>query len=271
MNGEKKIKYSKDVLSAVLSPSVTSKPEFVNALIGSVQDKKELCKVMQTLALKLPLSEQHQFLKRVNGLQVLVKVISNEKDEEIQDEDVLSLFSDKLELQAVVPKSRPRTRSQYEAVRRVWPSRFHEDKQLEDLIARRTTQFWSDEAFERHISNAHQLGMKRQNVLLIDPNSNEVLARAESDDNGVLNHAVMKLIEEHAKRNVDGTDEYLCTGKAVYLAYEPCLMCAMALVHARIKTVFFLKSTANGALESEYRLQDVDALNHSFQVFKIGF
>ncbi len=119
MNGEKKIKYSKDVLSAVLSPSVTSKPEFVNALIGSVQDKKELCKVMQTLALKLPLSEQHQFLKRVNGLQVLVKVISNEKDEEIQDEDVLSLFSDKLELQAVIPKSRPRTRSQYEAVRRV--------------------------------------------------------------------------------------------------------------------------------------------------------
>lgn len=61
---------------------------------------------------------------------------------------------------------------------------------------------------------------------------------------------------------------YLCTGYDVYLLREPCLMCAMALVHSRVKRIFFLEPTTNGALTSSFRLHTVKELNHHYEVFQ---
>ncbi|KAK1361839.1 tRNA-specific adenosine deaminase-like protein 3 [Heracleum sosnowskyi] len=42
---------------------------------------------------------------------------------------------------------------------------------------------------------------------------------------------------------------YLCTGYDIYLVWEPCIMCAMALVHQRIKRIFYAFPNPNaGAL-----------------------
>ncbi|XP_053621278.1 probable inactive tRNA-specific adenosine deaminase-like protein 3 [Plodia interpunctella] len=61
---------------------------------------------------------------------------------------------------------------------------------------------------------------------------------------------------------------YLCTGYYVYMIREPCLMCAMALVHARVKRVFFCIDNPNfGSLKSRTELQSVPFLNHHFEVF----
>ncbi|KAJ0170179.1 hypothetical protein K1T71_014107 [Dendrolimus kikuchii] len=61
---------------------------------------------------------------------------------------------------------------------------------------------------------------------------------------------------------------YLCTGYDVYLLREPCLMCAMGLVHARAKRVFFaVDNEFMGALKSKTKLQCVESLNHHFDVF----
>ncbi|XP_063391572.1 probable inactive tRNA-specific adenosine deaminase-like protein 3 [Cydia fagiglandana] len=61
---------------------------------------------------------------------------------------------------------------------------------------------------------------------------------------------------------------YLCTGYYVYLIREPCLMCSMALVHARVKRVFFcLQNNSLGGLKSRVKLQTVTSLNHHFEVF----
>ncbi|KAM3247968.1 hypothetical protein P3L10_009736 [Capsicum annuum] len=49
---------------------------------------------------------------------------------------------------------------------------------------------------------------------------------------------------------------YLCTGYDIYLAWEPCAMCAMALVHQRVRRIFFSSPNSNaGALGSVHRLQ----------------
>ncbi|XP_056693297.1 tRNA-specific adenosine deaminase TAD3 isoform X2 [Spinacia oleracea] len=63
---------------------------------------------------------------------------------------------------------------------------------------------------------------------------------------------------------------YLCTGCDIYLAWEPCAMCAMALVHQRIKRIFYaFPNPHTGALGTVYRLQGEKSLNHHYAVFQV--
>ncbi|CDU16913.1 cytidine/deoxycytidylate deaminase [Plasmodium yoelii] len=69
--------------------------------------------------------------------------------------------------------------------------------------------------------------------------------------------------------NVINSDQYLCTNYYAYLTHEPCFMCAMAMVHSRIKCVIFDKvNKENGALFSRGKLHCLKSLNHHFKVYK---
>ncbi|XP_055951635.1 probable inactive tRNA-specific adenosine deaminase-like protein 3 [Argiope bruennichi] len=62
---------------------------------------------------------------------------------------------------------------------------------------------------------------------------------------------------------------YLCTGYDIYVSREPCVMCAMALVHSRIRRVFYAHRSPRGALESQCKLHLQDGLNHHYEVFRV--
>ncbi|KAI3909939.1 hypothetical protein MKW98_012993 [Papaver atlanticum] len=67
-----------------------------------------------------------------------------------------------------------------------------------------------------------------------------------------------------------GERPYLCTGCDIFVAWEPCTMCAMALVHQRIRRIFYAFPNPNcGALGSVYRLQGEKSLNHHYAVFRV--
>ncbi|XP_002742156.1 putative inactive tRNA-specific adenosine deaminase-like protein 3 [Saccoglossus kowalevskii] len=66
----------------------------------------------------------------------------------------------------------------------------------------------------------------------------------------------------------DKSGPYLCTGYDLYITHEPCIMCAMALVHSRINRVFYGIMCPNGALGSRYKIHTQSGLNHHFEVFK---
>ncbi|XP_077242340.1 tRNA-specific adenosine deaminase TAD3-like [Tasmannia lanceolata] len=68
----------------------------------------------------------------------------------------------------------------------------------------------------------------------------------------------------------EATRPYLCTGFDIYLVWEPCTMCAMALVHQRIRRIFYAFPNPNaGALGSVHRLQGEKSLNHHYAVFRV--
>uniref|UniRef100_A0A8C9R9F0 Adenosine deaminase tRNA specific 3 n=1 Tax=Scleropages formosus TaxID=113540 RepID=A0A8C9R9F0_SCLFO len=74
------------------------------------------------------------------------------------------------------------------------------------------------------------------------------------------------------KGNVDELEPnalpYICTGCDLYVTREPCVMCAMALVHSRIGRVFYGAASLDGALGSRYKIHTQKGLNHHFDVFK---
>ncbi|XP_037946649.1 probable inactive tRNA-specific adenosine deaminase-like protein 3 isoform X1 [Teleopsis dalmanni] len=73
---------------------------------------------------------------------------------------------------------------------------------------------------------------------------------------------------DNAIDNLAKYGPYLCTGYDVYLTHEPCLMCAMALVHSRAKRIFFIHTSSNGALVTRFKLHAVKEINHHYEVFQ---
>lgn len=95
-------------------------------------------------------------------------------------------------------------------------------------------------------------------------------------DKHPLHHSIMNAIamvaqEEEALRrenDPEGTNGYLCQNLLFYTSYEPCAMCAMALVHSRIERLTYLSKHKRGAIESSYFIGDRRDLNWTFDIWR---
>ncbi|MGH9653745.1 MAG: tRNA adenosine(34) deaminase TadA [Bryobacteraceae bacterium] len=76
-------------------------------------------------------------------------------------------------------------------------------------------------------------------------------------------HAEIGALREAAARR----NNYRLPGATLYVTLEPCVMCAGALVLARIeRLVFAARDLRFGAVRSKFRLADSDLLNHRVRV-----
>lgn len=63
-------------------------------------------------------------------------------------------------------------------------------------------------------------------------------------------------------------NNYRLTECSIYVTIEPCSMCAGALVHARIKNIYFgAKDIKAGACGSVFNIASSNKLNHNINIF----
>ncbi len=76
-------------------------------------------------------------------------------------------------------------------------------------------------------------------------------------------HAEILVIREAAAK----TGNYRLTGTTLYTTIEPCVMCAGALVNARVKRLVYGAADERfGAVETLFRLCDSEQLNHRLEI-----
>jgi tRNA(adenine34) deaminase len=95
---------------------------------------------------------------------------------------------------------------------------------------------------------------------------NEVVGRGRNSpiaQNDPTAHAEMLAIREACER----IGNYRLEGATLYATLEPCVMCAGALVAARVETlVFGARDLRFGGVRSKFRLADSDILNHRVEI-----
>jgi len=114
----------------------------------------------------------------------------------------------------------------------------------------------SDAAFRGEVPVGAVLADQQGNILASD--GNRVIERCDP-----AGHAEMVVLREAGRR----LGNYRLTGATLYVTLEPCVMCAGAMVHARIgRLVFGATDPKAGAIVSLYNLADDSRLNHRFAV-----
>lgn len=79
-----------------------------------------------------------------------------------------------------------------------------------------------------------------------------------------IGHAEILCLHRAAKKN----QAWRLTGSTLYVTLEPCVMCAGALIQARVKTVYFgTEDPKGGGLTSLYQIGNDKRLNHQIEVF----
>ena len=69
------------------------------------------------------------------------------------------------------------------------------------------------------------------------------------------------------RRAARALGNYRLDGVTLYATLEPCIMCAGAIVHARVgRLVFGARDLRFGGVRSKFRLADSDLLNHQVEV-----
>ncbi len=95
---------------------------------------------------------------------------------------------------------------------------------------------------------------------------NRVIAKARNQSivrHDPTAHAEILAIREAAER----MKNYRLTGMTLYVTLEPCIMCAGAILQARLaRLVFGADDPKGGAVSSLYRVLQDDRLNHSVEV-----
>jgi tRNA(Arg) A34 adenosine deaminase TadA len=114
--------------------------------------------------------------------------------------------------------------------------------------------------------------------ILVNPKTNQILAPAHDTRRSSmhpLHHSIMNLLSslpalQKPDKAASDEEQYYAQEYDVYTTHEPCTMCAMALVHSRIRRLCFWRGMKTGARELGWMTgsEGEEGLNHRYLVFQ---
>ena len=156
-------------VSAILNPKYTENVYSKNAVAFLVKDRTKISTIVKKLDKHFPILDKERFIKRVRIKQgseqhIFILISIFEKDDgasvekfTYQNQDKLKdleLDIDGCEIFATnVPASAPKTRTQFEKAKAIWPCHFHQDKTLESIINCTKEDIWGTYSLAQHISH----------------------------------------------------------------------------------------------------------------------
>ena len=192
-----------------------------------------------------------------------------------------------------VPAQPPVTRAHFEQGARLWPlarppaSDRTASPTHDDVLSEARQRLEAAERDRVQLSSLRAPGTTPKcaggGAVLYDPLTGcEALAAADelrqliderTPPNHPLLHAPMLVVRAQARRQrrkrshgAPPTEAYLCTGMDVYMTDEPCVMCAMALLHSRVRrAVYRRRDSEMGGLGSVESVHALSSTNHRFR------
>ncbi|CAB55073.2 CMP/dCMP-type deaminase domain-containing protein [Caenorhabditis elegans] len=219
-------------------------------------------KIIGTIIRRLPeLPEELSHLKRVGkdgsvliaeSEEVAKLIVGKLEDAEARVEDLVPVK---------VARTKPQTRRQFQVAKELWPTGFHPNHELEQLLDGSFLTESLKKYVDRWLGEAARLG---DGCIAVQ---NDELLSTGRPSSHPLGHPVMEMVGNLPKRH---GDDYLGTGSDVFLITEPCAMCSMALVHFRVKRVFYARNSRNGVLKEDgWQLHLEPSINHHYEVFRV--
>lgn len=177
-----------------------------------------------------------------------------------------------------VPKDGALTRKQLADFSLHWPLTFRKPsfEPLELTAASRAE-------YAKWLERAWQVGKGKCGCIVLDKSGREIAATSCETHIHPLRHAVMVAIEKVAEANSlaladesagqqslkrpRADEDYLCQECEVVTTHEPCVMCAMALVHSRVRLIAYdVPDPHFGGLGGKIALHTCQNLNHQIRV-----
>lgn len=238
------------MLSKILPPEEEKEMEFVSAIAIIVKKSETVEKIKKHSSLKIP-----RYLKRVNSTLL-----------EAENFVLVAFGSSTLvseHINVLVPSFEPITKKQFVVANSVWPCNFynHFEVKLDQGLA----------SFQVSILlnylNKHSIEIKKgfessfcAGICLIFDSQSLLSSTVDTDP--IIGHAVLGGISQVSASKKG----YLCTGYTAVIYREPCMSCAMAFVHGRIKNVLFITKVKSGSF-SFHKLNYNQFLNHRYNTY----
>ncbi|WUR02670.1 putative inactive tRNA-specific adenosine deaminase-like protein [Vairimorpha necatrix] len=172
---------------------------------------------------------------------------------------------------------------QYEIYKEVWPCIYHHRVDIpidHSFITKwvHTLENYSKDVSKNIFKDVSNSIVTHSNTLYTNKNTSipfcssclivdgDVLLSSTFTSPHPLGHAIFQGVDS-VSRSRRG---YLCTGFDAFITDEPCLSCAMAFVHGRIRRVFCLNKKQEGGVFSKEKFNMNSDLNHRYSVYLIS-